>query len=1340
MFEHLPGLHLEEIEDELKKQLSAGTLIGQMPVQPDDYRRLVQVVRSTLAGEKARLHDVPPRVWLVTMAFCARYEESICDEGFWSSFLRTIGLNNDPPTQTKCGQRWEDACHLFGLPIDVIPGPYRYVRSILRHAIVPQTCVPPLARLLAGIGDEPGWGLIVNLSSRELENLLLESPLVAPTLKRFLQRDEFRPMAVRLVKELCELAEEWQQGRLSSDDVKELSSGDPILDKLWDGLQKELAQPRTAPSSAGDVFAEPRWRWDISGQQLGLYVPPQRLRRHASAYQVGNRRFPVQVHLADSRWVVEEAWITDLPFSEMGERLTVRLLDAGETTMRPWQIAKPTGSVMFFRPDASGMFGTFTPCYGGIASGAWVIAYRRGVELTSNGAPLEPLFRYFAPTPLYDYEAGWFEVKADVTVRVGHGEASAEETIRVIESASRRLRFSQAKPLNVGATAGAPVYADCVPDLIVPAESREEVTGLRLWLKPLEATQPCGTLTPRVADLLAQKVALWDEVKRELTVCLSKLLPASIAGRFEVTLRRGWQTTRYGAEEFLLAPGLEVEMQEDKLWTLEEPPMAVVTAPGAVKIESPNAERQAIEDARYRLCWKGTASEFNCVAVYNGFRLPLSWSPHILRAAVATHDETTNTWLEKPLTVSRTDLTFERELRVEGYPEASYQLRVGEQVLQNGQFPASGVLTSPLAQFSDAIAAQSGQKIEAVISVMGQELALFHVYNAPIIDGFALTVRGRQLRVTGRPLGWRDGYYELVLHDRLRPWREPLRLPSIPPVKLEKGTIVSLPEGWRVGFYDVEVFLATDGDSTPVLDKAERKYRLRAVQFGKERSFRSLLKEATQQAEPALAVAVLTHLRESGDLPEAGSVLPNLSSTQAWQYASTAPKVLPLAVRALIRSDNLTAASGDSLTSFFTRLVQECLPHGLRSTLCRELLHSTPERARQVMQTLFDRGVNFASITGEELRSLLVSSKENSSVLWELWQPLGAFYELPVLENGDSERHWSEYLGLGDLYLARGMQVRLSDSVNRFDVTITDINDESGEVTAEEPSPAPGRNLFSQNLLKTHWRVQSGSAHCAEVWFTFQEGSEERFAFRCSNCGQVCLNPRVRYCGCGTKQTLQLVTPEQPLLMWLTRLRGETVRWYERGNRGLIGILAGAAEGYCESVERLARVRDYIGFLTSEHVPLLHPRSHLRAFAVCCHQYIASEDEALRQSLRRLVVLEEWEQWRKIAGALLESSTLGQHLSPCGIAILQQGFRCYEQPPFGWPGESLSRLDYAVLALATLNRLAARDTEAVAAVMRKAKLTPERLVRGSADAFRGCRLLFERALCWVEALFAWYAA
>jgi hypothetical protein len=76
------------------------------------------------------------------------------------------------------------------------------------------------------------------------------------------------------------------------------------------------------------------------------------------------------------RWIVPETWISDVLRSAVGEPLTVTLLDANGERIRRWQAAKPSGSLLFFRPDASGQFGTFTPHDSGIAPGEWLILYR----------------------------------------------------------------------------------------------------------------------------------------------------------------------------------------------------------------------------------------------------------------------------------------------------------------------------------------------------------------------------------------------------------------------------------------------------------------------------------------------------------------------------------------------------------------------------------------------------------------------------------------------------------------------------------------------------------------------------------------------------------------------------------------------------------------------------------------------------------------------------------------------------------------------------------------------------------------------------------------------------
>jgi hypothetical protein len=1227
MFENLGLFCLEDAEQALAQFLNPGMLVGHIDISPDDYDRLMQTTCAFLASNKTRLHKVPLRVWLVGMAFCARYEEHICHEGFWTPFLRTVGLSNNSTTQEECGQKWKSACHQFGLPIEDHRGPYRYVREVLRHAVLPQTCVPPLARLLATVRDE--WNSMSSLPDDELADFLLESS--DATLKRFLQRQEFQPEAVRLIQELCALTEEWQQGRLTSDDVSVLAADDPILKQIWRELQEELAKPRQTSTSLKDVFAELCWRWDVDAQQLGLFVPRQRLRRRASSYQIGSQHFLAFAVPNGTRWMVSETWIPYLRIGQEAEHLTVQLLDEDGAEIHHWQVVKPSGSVLFFRPDASGKFGTWTPHHNGIECGAWLIAYQRGVELTGRGAPLNPYASCFAPMPFDNYEAGFFWVNADVTV-------NDVEIIRVTESTSRRLRFEGGQPLKMNGQSVAPVY-ERAPDLIVSANSREEVAALRLWLKPLETTQMPRTLTPRVADLLDEGKAIWDDAKCELLVSLLDVLPSHIAGHFEVSLRRGWQHTRYSTEEFSLVPGLRVEM-EDRLWTMQQPPTAMLIAPETSDVQT-EAQLQREGSDQFRLRWKGTDTDFTCTLVFSDFRLPLTFSPHILRARVG------NQWLENPLEVNRSDLTFDRTLQVEGKPHAPYMLNVNGQAWKPGEFPASGCLDKwKLADFDDLVYARAEKRIEVMMSVMEQELPLLVIYNAPVIENLTLNLVGKQLHVKGKPLGQRDEHYKFVLHSRYFPWREPMPLSDITPDELERGTSWELRETWQVGVYDVEVFLVADGQSTPVLNKQGQ-----AVQV------------------------------QCGQSPS---------------------------------------------------------PAALRVACCAELLALPSEEARQWMQEMFDAGVNFAAMSANELQAALRQSNQNTTALWEMWQPLGSFEEAPRLHTSGFSKHWRECIGIGPSALSRGMRLRLFDEVNEFRMVIKDIDVISGEVVAEEDDILR-ENLFSQ-AVTVRWKATPGRPQAVVAWIEVEGGREKRFAYLCP-CGRARLDVRPeKYCPCmhepsyrgvgGKLQpNLPLITEEQPLRLQVQVLNEPIYPDYTSEDIKRL-ILKDVGERVEPNWKRIEPLKD-------KRLPFFDPACHLRAFVKCWEEFRKDYPNPARQAMFRLATMEDWQRWRQVMAELFAPSCLPSRLAGRGIDLLWEPLNLYKT----WHNEissvtPLSRLNYVVWTIAILNRLAARDPRAALRALQKGGFEMEKLTKTSADAFRGCRLLFEWALCQVEAILA----
>jgi len=110
MFDDINPVDLTAVERRLDQALSSladSEFIGQLPLSPFDYARLLAAVKKALRGDGERLKEIPERVFLVLMIFCARYQDT--SSGFWSRFLEGFGLPNVSEIESACRERFTAA-------------------------------------------------------------------------------------------------------------------------------------------------------------------------------------------------------------------------------------------------------------------------------------------------------------------------------------------------------------------------------------------------------------------------------------------------------------------------------------------------------------------------------------------------------------------------------------------------------------------------------------------------------------------------------------------------------------------------------------------------------------------------------------------------------------------------------------------------------------------------------------------------------------------------------------------------------------------------------------------------------------------------------------------------------------------------------------------------------------------------------------------------------------------------------------------------------------------------------------------------------------------------------
>lgn len=308
---------LFRLERKLEQQFQSVNLIGQLQIEKDDFEQVVQSAVNFLDGQRKNIGRIPSKAFLFLMVLCARFEDT-SEKGFWDVFLHKLGLPFDPNIQNVCREKFRQA--RGSLPDLYFPDEgYACVTPVLYHAVVPQVCVPDMVKLIKRLNKDPGWGMIANLGIEELAKLLpetVEKLHTSKSLKRFVQKEYSKQIAIEFVHGVCESAHLWQEGELKNEEIDQLLQDNPVQKEIWDHLQ-EQADEQTSDTAARSNFAQPRWLWDISRHQLQLYFPKQYVAgfRRPTYYKVDTKTYAVHTAFSDERWIASSIALSNLPIA-----------------------------------------------------------------------------------------------------------------------------------------------------------------------------------------------------------------------------------------------------------------------------------------------------------------------------------------------------------------------------------------------------------------------------------------------------------------------------------------------------------------------------------------------------------------------------------------------------------------------------------------------------------------------------------------------------------------------------------------------------------------------------------------------------------------------------------------------------------------------------------------------------------------------------------------------------------------------------------------------------------------------------------------------------------------
>jgi len=1332
-------IELLQLERKLEQQFQNVNLIGQLQVERDDLEQVIQSAVNLLNGQRINIGRIPNKVFLFLMVFCARFEDT-SEKGFWDAFLHKLGLAFDPNIQNVCRERFRQARDSVSDLYFPDEG-YACVTPVLYHAVVPQVCVPDMVKLIRRLNKEPGWDVIANLGMEELVKLLpetVERLHTSKPLKRFVQKEYSKRIAVDFVHGICESAYLWQEGELRSEEINQLLQDHPVQKEIWDHLQ-ERDDDQTQDTVARSSFAQPRWLWDISRRQAQLYFSKQYVVgfRRPAYYKVDTKTYAVHSSCSDERWIVSSIALSNLPIApQNNSRVSVDLYGDDGASLHRWTVKFPREDFLFFQVNCQISSGRVISAEDGLPAGSYALLYRHGLQLQCSDTKerLTPIQRLFPPQGWQTYDAGLFEIASPIEIVDETGEAVF--TAKASTDSPGKIRFVDGAQLREASNPeDVPVFMEQSPDLAITLKRRAELDSLQVQIRSLLQKQ-AYTITKPIRELLGCDEASWSEDKSELTIKLRKLLAGKNQGHFRIRLMQGLISARYTPIEFILVPAIEIS-SPDTLFTKERLPEVILKSHDIKHIDSEYGKVEVIADHEYRIVWSITAAQFDAIIAFDHISLSMRWLLNVLRACVISHDAMALEWSEEVPALPQQEMTFAKKLSVQGYPESKYEICHGDSIFKRGKFESDAFIQFALAELSDYVRHTSSNDItlflRTYVDNAEYQLNLFRVFNNPKIDDFQWVICENTLLVSGRAYGQSEGTLELVLVDLLRPWQNTFKL-SLPPSTFSKANAtyeVVLPCSFQPSFYRLEMQLRHSEGITKFIEDDDQPLIRPFLDFG----FSNILEDGNVEStnltsEQLFMLAIAATEPRNKISKQTGELL--------WRKVAEIEESIELAARGLT---NLALANELAPWSAKTHLLKSFQTADLIAPMLKEIMRYPARESRYVLSRLFDAGLNFTDIGFDELEEVFrnaSNSKLDTLSLWELWLPLGAIFELNDHDHAKGDYYWVDKLGHSPLHLSERMVVSLTKSPSRdrknksrpFHVEITAFDEKSGETT--------GRCIkgFADKCAdgKAHWQYPLDGQDEFEVWFEIKRNGETQFAWYCT-CETILISEDENHNHPADfgRSMARPITPEMPIKMQMQRIELQKIdlnRMMDLGflNRLAIGIHDQNEHSKTDSIAH-ARLAGYY--------PVFDRRFFRKACAQWYQNYQSREFPERKKAVDELVAESLVE---KLNGAI-KRLVIGDEIMPALLSV-QAGQllkKCYlECSKHHHNAVPFSKLYTINLAVAALNRLRVHEPVKCEQAMSETGLTRRDLAIASANARRGCRLLFDHALCLVESILVWY--
>lgn len=729
--------HYRELEAILQNELQKYELIGELPIDRENYENLLIVMQRASPIEnynqwgKWKISNVPKVVFVTSMVFCARYtDENI--RNFWTPYARLWGLEHaEQRFQSQCRdyfretRQWLKSTYNFYFPtLDHEQWDEgQVVKDVYTHAVIPFHLQDNFARWLL----KQDMYRYKRFSLKEIVDELLHRDelfkYISSNLKHFMQSPATVEIAANLIKTLAEAYQLHEQG-LSDDQIEDLLKN--VERDIWKQFTHEFEQVTRAQATyKRDVTA--RWVWSIEEDELQLLVT-QATFKSAQApdkwvfmSQDKDRTtlivntFVDPWEIGENRWLIEETFIKDLP-NTSGELTLVDTPGSpiAQINVSPFEI-NSVNAFQLTRQNSLGIPVQLHQSY--LTSGEWLISMRPDVAIKSGSdhEDLLPRMEVVIPQKLYDHghrKAGIYQLTLPANFLTPDGIISVDSLMTPVERVS--LYGDGIDELSKRVP---PVYISNRINLHLENINLRLKQKYSLWIKSAQGD------TKRYSYVELIRKQILEEEEDRAVINLRFLIPNE-PGIYEVEVRKNLQII--SADTISVLPNVQIKSPNlTEVYTPKNPPFVELLGVAAENIRTSTG--QVISgQTKVRVEWPNLRDDCRLALQLNNARIPLAWD--INRFYSWTDPDNENEFF-------RTEELKQMGIHIRGPRSARFSLRVNDGQPRDYELNKAGEYNNELYrdQLFEMITHQNAASAVVFLTYNGDEWEIFRILRHPEI-------------------------------------------------------------------------------------------------------------------------------------------------------------------------------------------------------------------------------------------------------------------------------------------------------------------------------------------------------------------------------------------------------------------------------------------------------------------------------------------------------------------------------------------------------------------------------------------------------------------------------